>query len=233
MGELVLDLADAFEVPVERVRQDLVASLELLRGHRLLEGLQPEVPESDPEPILGAPPSSSIRLLREANASAPRSGRLPSPSTWAAAVVLEAGDEALASAMRETFASMLIEDQPRPANYSLRLSDDPDRFHVLQRNSCLVVASPDARRVVWALLRHLADHVDPETPPIVSVQALALLRDGEVTLVPTLVEDHLREPCRGHSPLMASNSSTHSPFTSTSMRAKSWSARDSRSTRSA
>lgn len=109
--------------------------------------------------------------------------------------MLEPGDESLGGALREAFASRIVEDGERPANYSMRLSDDPSRFHVLLRNSCLVVASPDARRVVLALLRHLADHAGAPEHTL-AVQALALVRDGRATLVPTLLEDDLRSSSR-------------------------------------
>lgn len=55
MGELVLDLADAFEVPVERVRGDLATLLELLCEHQLIEGMQPERGTSPAAPELGEP----------------------------------------------------------------------------------------------------------------------------------------------------------------------------------
>lgn len=43
LGELVLDLAAAFEAPVEQVRGDVLSLLTVLTEHRLIDGLQPDV----------------------------------------------------------------------------------------------------------------------------------------------------------------------------------------------
>jgi hypothetical protein len=109
---------------------------------------------------------------------------------------MEPSDEQLGQAMREAFTALLVEDRPSAANFSLRLSDDPSSFHALYRNRCLLVASPDARRVVVALLRHLDDHLAPPAPPVFPVQALALVRHGAAMLVPTLLEEDLRASAR-------------------------------------
>lgn len=55
VGELVLDLAAAFEVPEARVRDDLGTLLATLSEHRLIEGQQPEQVEQPALPELGSP----------------------------------------------------------------------------------------------------------------------------------------------------------------------------------
>lgn len=103
--------------------------------------------------------------------------------------------EALGSALREAFATHIVDDRRALANYSLRLSDDPKVFHTLYRGACVVMTSPDPARVVAALVRHLDAH-GPTPARLVPVQAVAVIRDGRATLLPTLLEDDLRTQSR-------------------------------------
>lgn len=103
--------------------------------------------------------------------------------------------EALNDALRAAFATHVVADDRTGANYSLRLSDDPKVFHVLYRGACVVTASPDPARVVAALVRHLDAH-GPTPARLVPVQAVAVIREGRATLLPTLLEDDLRTQSR-------------------------------------
>lgn len=92
----------------------------------------------------------------------------------------------LTSALRDAFAAHVVDlagDTVRRANYSLRLSDDRKVFHTLYRGEVVVVASPDPRRLLTALVRHLDAHAGPP-PGLLPVQALALVRRGRATLFP-------------------------------------------------
>lgn len=106
--------------------------------------------------------------------------------------MLRGATEAERRGLLAAFAPYVIDEHAtRPANYSLRLSHDPKVFHTLHRGSCLVVGSPDTRRVLAALVRHVEAHA-PTVDGTVAVQALAVVEAGGVTLVPTLVQDDLR-----------------------------------------
>ena len=63
---------------------------------------------------------------------------------------------------------------------------------MLYRGGCPAVVSPDPERVITGLLRHVDAHA-PTPPGLLAVQAVALVREGRVLLVPTLIEDDLRD----------------------------------------
>ncbi len=55
----------------------------------------------------------------------------------------------------------------------------------------MVATSPDATRVVTALARYVSGHAAPP-PGLVPVQAVAVVKNGRATLVPTLLDEHLQ-----------------------------------------
>ncbi len=110
-------------------------------------------------------------------------------------MVVRGHSAGLTAALRAAFATYVVDDQRSIANYSLRLSDDPTVFHALYQGSCLVVASPDAGRVVAALVRHIEAHA-PTPAGLVPVQGIAIVTSGRATIVPTLIEDNLRDLAR-------------------------------------
>lgn len=106
--------------------------------------------------------------------------------------MLRAGADAERDLLRRAFATYVVaDDEARDANYSLRLSPDTDQFHRLYRGSCLVTASPDPRRVVAALVRNVQAHA-PAPPGLLAIKTILLVRAGQATFVPTLLEDHVR-----------------------------------------
>lgn len=106
--------------------------------------------------------------------------------------MVRAHTEELTDAIRRALSRHVVDDaEAESANFSLRLSDNPKVFHTLYRGACVVVASPDPRRVLTALIRNLEAYTT-NPPGLVGVQARVLVRDGMATLVPTLINDDLR-----------------------------------------
>lgn len=74
-----------------------------------------------------------------------------------------------------------VDDPEIGPNYSLHLSIDPARHHLLFRGACVEVRTPDPGRAIGALLRHLRPPVTG--PGLASFTAVALVRDGRATIV--------------------------------------------------
>lgn len=75
----------------------------------------------------------------------------------------------------------MVHDPTVGANYSLHLSMDPARHHLLFRGACVEVRTPDPERALGALLRHLQPPVTG--PGLASLTAVALVRHGRATIV--------------------------------------------------
>lgn len=189
VAELVDDVAAAFSAPRAAVDADVKAFLAELDFGGLLVG-SAHIGEADP---VEEPPGPWL-----ADPPFPCAGSADS-LPWGAVLAVGVGDrwagvrlpsaehaEALAAAWRQD----AREDPDAPPNAHLLVAEDRGSFHRLHRHGCLTAVSADPRRILTALARHLGAS-RPTPPDLARFDVLAVVRDGEATLVPKLLDERL------------------------------------------
>ncbi len=97
--------------------------------------------------------------------------------------------------LRQAFSTLVDDTVEAPANYSVILSPanrdngGPRGLHLLYHDSTAVVRTRYPRRVLAALRSYLSGHLEHEGPsggPLIDVNAVALVRDGQAVLVPSI-----------------------------------------------
>jgi hypothetical protein len=94
-------------------------------------------------------------------------------------------------ALARVFADWLVDDATAPVNFSLRLSEDPRRAHILYWGGCVAARSFDPARMIEALVRHTA--INQQLPDgLIAVRSLACVSEGRgAVLVPAPLQDDL------------------------------------------
>jgi hypothetical protein len=98
-------------------------------------------------------------------------------------------------ALRRALGSLVVDDSASTPNYSFRFGASSRDFHVLYWGGCMQSRSPDVRRVLRALLLHLAAHANVPAG-LLRVKAAAAVKDGQVTLAPPLAPNELAATVR-------------------------------------
>jgi hypothetical protein len=94
-------------------------------------------------------------------------------------------------ALRVAFGRYVVGDPEAKPNFSVRVTADPKRAHLLHWGGCVVTRSFDADRVVRSLLQHIEVHLDPPDGTI-AVRSLPYVGPHGAILLPAPLDDDLR-----------------------------------------
>jgi hypothetical protein len=104
---------------------------------------------------------------------------------------IRANTRAGADAVAEAVTAHVVEDPQARKNFSLMLSQSPTRAHLLYWGGCVAARAFDPKRIVRALVDHLAAH-QPPRDGLVWITSRAYVVDGRAVLLPTPLDDDLR-----------------------------------------
>jgi hypothetical protein len=104
---------------------------------------------------------------------------------------IRANGARIAAEIARGFRDRTVDDPDVSRNFSVAMSPNPTRAHLLFWGGCVVARSFDPHRIIRSLVDHLAAHT---TPPegAVWISSLPYVRDGRAALLPYPLKDDLR-----------------------------------------